>query len=67
MTHEWQQATIVEPGTPGARGGEPVAKLADGRTMPMGWNAGQRIPVGVKGRARYEPASYASLWRFVAD
>jgi hypothetical protein len=63
-THEWVAAVITSPGYPGVKYGEPRAKLADGREMPMGWNAGKQYPRGTKGRARYESHPHASLWRF---
>lgn len=60
-----QRATIMCPGTPGRS--EPTAQLADGRTMPMGWNMGQSIAVGTTGTAEYVSTSNAGLWRFTPD
>jgi hypothetical protein len=59
-----QYAIITNPGQPGQRYGEPRAELEDGREMPMGWNAGQRIDVGTRGVATYIKTAHASLWKF---
>jgi hypothetical protein len=67
VTRGGQRAVITEAGVPGMRGGEPRARLVDGREMPMGWNIGQAIPVGTTGMAEYIRASYASLWKFTPD
>ena len=47
---------------------EPYAKLADGRVMPMGWNAtGPIFEVGTEGTAQYVATPSAGLWQFKAD
>jgi hypothetical protein len=47
---------------------EPYALLADGRTMPMGWNAsGAIFEVGTRGTAVYVSASGRGLWRFTPE
>lgn len=59
---KWYEATIIFEGKPGER--EPSAKLEDGREFPMGWNMGQSIPVGTKGKAAYLVAGNQGLWQF---
>lgn len=47
---------------------EPYALLADGREMPMGWNAsGPIFEVGTTGTAEYVSTPNAGLWRFTPD
>lgn len=62
-----QRATIVNPGTPGMNYGEPRAELEDGRTMPMGRNAGSTYPIGTTGTAEYVRTPNSGLWQFTPD
>lgn len=61
-------ATITKKGRCAEDGySEPYALLADGRTMPMGWNrSGPIFEVGTTGLATYVRSSRASLWHFEA-
>lgn len=62
-------ATIIRKGRCVEDGyGEPVARLDDGREMPMGWNrSGPTFEVGTKGTASYVTTATAGLWRFEPD
>lgn len=69
MSGERVKATIVRKGRCAVDGfTEPYALLADGRTMPMGWNGwGPVFEVGTTGTAEYVATPSASLWRFIPD
>jgi len=59
------RAVIVNPGAPGK--GEPVARLEDGRTMPMGLNTGGEYAADTLGWAQYHSTPSYGLWKFTLD